>query len=214
MKFPKNLYQGYQNINKSALVQNKDYSPEALSEFENILNGCQPLAENNERFETVKDIYNSTRFRYQQLIRGTPIECTILWTESKSIVSWFNLRGIIYLNYDHGKSKYRVQLHRNLDPNAPAIPQQQTFERRPFNRFNDRPQQFNRNTRAATEQKQSSSMDLGLGEFPTLNVKPSTNAAPVINSFVSAGNYDALLTVEDDIEQFSGEDDDETIIIL
>jgi hypothetical protein len=115
MKFPKALYHGYQIIRNCALVKNKDFSTEALQEFETMLNSCQPQLADMERFNTVKDFYNTSKYNFQRFIRNTALECTILWTESKSIVSWFHLRGVIYLSYDVKNQKYHVQLHRNLE---------------------------------------------------------------------------------------------------
>lgn len=142
MKFPKQLYNGYRAIVNCRLIKSQDYSPQALREFETILNDCQPLTEHMERFNTVKDFYNTNKYNYQKFIRGTQLECTILWTESKSIVNWFQLRGVIYLSYDYRDNQYRVELHRNLDTN-----------------------------RAVTDLKRDDGhvVDLRLEEFPTLN---------------------------------------------
>lgn len=125
MKFPKNLFNGYKLIKDCKLVKNKDYTQEALCEFEILLNDAQPMPEDMERFSTVKDYYNVLKNSYQKFIRDTPLECTILWTESKSIVNWFDLRGIVYLRYDLQTSKYSIQLHRNMD--KPVLQKPITF---------------------------------------------------------------------------------------
>lgn len=118
MHFPKELFNAYQAIKNCALVKNKDYSPAALSEFESLLNDAQPTEDHKERFLTVKDIYNMNKFGFQKYIRGAG-DFLILWTESKSIVNWFHLRGLVYLSYDHKENQYKVQRHRNLDSDNP-----------------------------------------------------------------------------------------------
>lgn len=114
MRFPNKLFRSYHEICSSRLVKNKDCSQEALTEFENLINGCQPDNSNPlevERFKTVKDFYNVLAYSYLKFIRGTQLECTILWTESRTIVSWFQLKGLVYLNYDKSVNKYKIQLH-------------------------------------------------------------------------------------------------------
>ncbi len=114
MKFPKQLYNGYINIKDSRLVRDHDYTPKSLLEFQTMLNDSQPTAFDMERYLTVKDFYTSNKRGYARFIRGTTLECTVLWTESKSIINWFGLGGIVYLNYNSDTAKYAVELHRHL----------------------------------------------------------------------------------------------------
>jgi hypothetical protein len=143
MHFPKHLYHGYQSIKNCALVRNKSYTQETLKEFETMLNSSQPRDDCMEKFITVKDFYNANKFGFQKFIKGSPLECTILWTESKSIVNWFHLRGIVYLSYDHKNNRYRVQLHRNLE---------------------------NGEQPADGEQRYGERVDLGVGNLPNVKV--------------------------------------------
>ena len=91
-----------------------DYSPNAMKVFEALLNSSQPTESDMDRYNTVKDMYNTAKYKYQYFIRGTDLECTILWTECRSIINWFNLRGRIYMEYDKESRTYKVQLHRNF----------------------------------------------------------------------------------------------------
>lgn len=119
MKFPREVFIGYKAIQSCSLVRNKDTKPEALKEFENLLNSAQPQSGCSwlERYETIKDIYIAKKNYYSNFIKGTSLECTILWTESKLIVSWFGLGGIVHISYDTTARRYVVKLHRNLENN-------------------------------------------------------------------------------------------------
>lgn len=153
MKFPKNLYQGYQLLKTCSLVQKRDYSAAALQEFVDILNSCQPNPEDMDRFSTVKDFYNASKHEYLKYIRNSHLECTVPWTESKTIVNWFRLNGVVYLSYDYISNKYNIQAHRALgvsDVNN-AVSNSETVPQKKYRELQN-------------------IIDLRLSEFPTLPV--------------------------------------------
>jgi len=164
MHFPKFLFDGYQKLKACALVSTKKVTPETMKEFEDLLNGCQPK-EKIQEYSLIKDLYNTNRHGYTAFVRGNSMECSLMWTESKTIVNWFRLRNIVYLSYDRTSGQYKVEPHRGGDGS-------------------DRP------TRSDIEGQEivprpTKRVDLGLDQFPGLMVRaykiPLRTEAPIVD---------------------------------
>lgn len=114
MKFSQKLFESYKRIRNCALIKQKIVNEKTIAEFESILNDAQPKTDDElYEFGYVKFYYNINKTGYKQCIANTNGECTVLWTESKFIVSWFRLNGSIYISYDPKTHLYSVQPHNN-----------------------------------------------------------------------------------------------------
>jgi hypothetical protein len=108
MGFPQYLINGYLLLQNSELVKQKNVSPESLSEFERILNNIQPKDEDMAKYDMIKTLYNSNKMKFIRFIRESYSSCAVLWTESKAIVTWFDLSNLIYITWDN--RRFRVEL--------------------------------------------------------------------------------------------------------
>jgi hypothetical protein len=109
MKLPRTLYVGYNLLKKSRVAVKKENDEEALSYFQNILNEAQPKAPEElilHRF--VKGMYNENKHRFLSFIKNTSFECLVLWTESRSIVNYLGLRGVVYTKWTGKETLYSV----------------------------------------------------------------------------------------------------------
>jgi hypothetical protein len=121
MKYPSKLFQNYRAIKNCGLIKTKIVSEENLNEFEDLLNASQPCLDNDSdesiKYNSMKEFYLLNKHKFIDLIRNTKLECLILWTESKSIINWFHLSGIVYLSYNYESKLYSIQEHRNINKN-------------------------------------------------------------------------------------------------
>lgn len=109
MKLPRTLYVGYNLLKKSRVAVKKENDEEALSYFQNILNEAQPKTPEDlilHRF--VKGMYNENKHRFLSFIKNTSFECLVLWTESRSIVNYLGLRGVVYTKWTGKETLYSV----------------------------------------------------------------------------------------------------------
>jgi hypothetical protein len=111
MKLPRNLYVGYNLLKKSRVVVKRNDDKEALGYFENILNEAQPkTSEDLILHQFVKGMYNENKHRFLSFIKNTSFECMVLWTESRSIVNFLGLRGVVYTKWVNAKASYSVTI--------------------------------------------------------------------------------------------------------
>lgn len=109
MKLPRTLYVGYNLLKKSRLVVKKETDEEALSYFQNILNEAQPnTPEDLILHQLVKGMYNENKHRFLSFIKNTSFECLVLWTESRSIVNYLGLRGVVYTKWTGKETLYSI----------------------------------------------------------------------------------------------------------
>lgn len=109
MKLPKQLFVGYNLLKKSRLALKKQNDDESLSYFKKILNKAQPVTEEDKiRHQLIKGMYNENKFKFLNFIRHSSMECFIMWTESKAIVNFMNLRGIAYIRWQGKDDLYDV----------------------------------------------------------------------------------------------------------
>jgi hypothetical protein len=109
MKLPRTLYVGYNLLKKSRVAVKKENDEEALSYFQNILNEAQPTTpEDIALHRFVKGMYNENKHRFLSFIKNTSFECLVLWTESRSIVNYLGLRGVVYAKWTGKETLYSV----------------------------------------------------------------------------------------------------------
>jgi len=116
MKLPRTLYVGYNLLKKSRVTVKKENDEEALRYFQNILNEAQPATPEDiilHRF--VKGMYNENKHRFLSFIKNTSFECLVLWTESRSIVNYLGLRGVVYTKWTGKDTLYSVTQFQSTD---------------------------------------------------------------------------------------------------
>lgn len=109
MKLPKTLYVGYNLLKRSRVSVKKENDEDALLYFQNILNDAQPKTPEDfilHRF--VNGMYNENKHRFLSFIKNTNFECLVLWTESRSIVNYLGLRGVVYTKWTGKETMYSV----------------------------------------------------------------------------------------------------------
>ena len=99
MRLPKSLYTGYRLLKKSRAVVSKQNDKEAITYFQNILNAAQPKEEDFELYKIVKSMFNENKYKFLKFITDTKFECWVLWTDSRSIINYFKLRGVLYIKW-------------------------------------------------------------------------------------------------------------------
>lgn len=117
MSLPKRLYDTYRSIQNCALLKNNDVSESALKEFENLLNESQPNTEDEQKYQfVVRGMYHSNPVGFTKYVSGprNNVGALILWTESKRIVAYFNLKRRIHISWDKETKLYVVTLHKNM----------------------------------------------------------------------------------------------------
>lgn len=116
-RYPKNLFENFNNLKHCDLVKNKIYTDETLSQFEKFLNDAQPNLNLGDEVLSrfCKNLYRGKSELFMNLIRNQNSECLVLWTESKQIVRFFQLYRYIYIQYDKDTCLYKVLKHRRLD---------------------------------------------------------------------------------------------------
>jgi hypothetical protein len=116
MKLPRTLYVGYNLLKKSRVAVKKENDEEALSYFQNILNEAQPTTpEDIALHRFVKGMYNENKHRFLSFIKNTSFECLVLWTESRSIVNYLGLRGVVYAKWTGKETLYSVTQFQSTD---------------------------------------------------------------------------------------------------
>lgn len=107
------LARAYQLIQDSALIKNRDNSPAALREFEQILNQAGDAAPEVHR--VVHDLYLGNRYGFHHFVRDTANEALVLLTDARSIVGWFRLKELVYLREvtRDGRVEFRANVFRD-----------------------------------------------------------------------------------------------------
>lgn len=109
MSLPKNLFRGYQQLKNSRLVQKRSTDADALTHFQTILNAAQPANEKEQIiYDLVKLMYNADKRAFLQMVRKNKLACLVLWTESRAIVDFLNLRQIAYIKWNGRETLYSV----------------------------------------------------------------------------------------------------------
>lgn len=113
MKLPRSLYVGYNLLKKSRVAVKKENDEEALVYFQNILNEAQPSTPDDILLHKfVKGMYNENKYKFLSFIKNTSHECLVLWTESKAIINYLGLRGVVYVKWTGKETLYSVsQFH-------------------------------------------------------------------------------------------------------
>lgn len=174
-KLPQNLYLAYKMLTQTALVKNKNYTEAELNKFEVILNTSLPLDENRTEYNLIKFLHHTNEFGFGKLVEGNVAEATVLWTDARTIVRWFDLSGILYLSYDRQSGQYRAKPHKKLvDDDGKLLYPFVLGKKLPHLEYNDkRPYGYKRDHRPF--KKRAPVPTNNAETFPSLDSKPSSS---------------------------------------
>ena len=102
----------YQRIRSCKLLVDKTLERENIEEFQQLLNEAQPPADQSEQRSMIQFLYRKHPSNFCQFLARSNLNSYILWTEAKSIVMHFGLRGVVYVKWD--TDKYVCSLHKNV----------------------------------------------------------------------------------------------------
>lgn len=116
MSLPERIIESYEKIKNSDLILNKVLSEENIIEFQNNLNYAQPENDDELKMQSlVQYMYKANPINFIKFLLRSRLHHLILWTESKCIVKYFGIYGIVYIKWDD--NQYKCQMHKNADKN-------------------------------------------------------------------------------------------------
>lgn len=132
MVLPQYLYNAYKKLSSCSVVKSHRTSEYALYEMDDIINSAFPSCydtEGNAQKDLIRTMYlaNQTEFIKYITNSSNKLNALILWTESRRIVLYFKLNGIVNIIFDDKTKKYKTVLCKpNLYSDMPHKPTQQT----------------------------------------------------------------------------------------
>ena len=111
MSINNKLYNCYKKILNCSLVKTKEINKENLEEFEVLLNSSLPNGNDEVAQHTFcRTMYYSNPAGFVRYIsfKKNRVSSFILWTESKKIVRYFGLQGLVHLTWNKETGKYVV----------------------------------------------------------------------------------------------------------
>lgn len=167
MRLPKSLYTGYRLLKKSRAVLSKQNDKEAITYFQNILNSAQPSEEDFELYKFVKSMFNENKYKFLKFIADTKFECWILWTDSRSIINHFKLRGVLYIKWLGKDDLYSVsEFVSNKGRLSTEPPKNSSIFKNKFHIEAPIPEQTAAQTASELEQKNESDQKQSWGDSP------------------------------------------------
>lgn len=134
INLPNALYHNYRKISKSNLVKEDNPTGDCYEYVEKLLNAASPdpSSSHYEREMTMKQFVRSLyelnpnkRYNgYINLVKGTYLECTILWTPPMSIMKHFNLFHKAYIKWNNETKTFSVTKYvsnKNSNICTPAV---------------------------------------------------------------------------------------------
>jgi hypothetical protein len=126
MSLPQRIYELGRDVANSALVKTHVVNTENVAEFTALLNQAWPVdeVEMNQR-NLVRAMYYSNPAGFLQYISSPKnrVRSLILWTESKQIVKFYRLQGVVHVSWNEDTKDYLVtqylsRAERGLEPFA------------------------------------------------------------------------------------------------
>jgi hypothetical protein len=113
---PQYVYDNYKDIRDSDLILKKTINVNNVGDFEKQLNDAQPKTEDDQKNRSlIQYLYRKNPTNFCRFLVRSRLSHLILWTESKCIVRYFGLKGLVYVKWDD--KEYKCSLHKNIDDN-------------------------------------------------------------------------------------------------
>jgi hypothetical protein len=109
------LRNNYQRIRNCKLLVDKTLYDDNIEEFQQLLNESQPTTD-QEMYQRsmVQFLYRKNPSDFCQFLARSGLNSFVLWTEAKSIVMHFGLKGVVYVKWDNDSNSYVCSLHKNV----------------------------------------------------------------------------------------------------
>jgi hypothetical protein len=109
MRIPQLLYTAQQQVAKARIVAKKEVDADSLAHLEAIINAAQPSSpEDLAQQRLIKGLYSEDKNAFMRFVKGKKFESVLLWTESRAIISYLGLKGVVYIRWDNDEKIYRV----------------------------------------------------------------------------------------------------------
>ena len=110
---PKRIQNAYFQLHKSRLLSKSHLDNDAIQHFEKILNSSLPVNDYEQNiYYFVKDLYYDDPSKFLNYINNSNLQCLILYTNNKNIITHFNLQYKVYINWNTTEKKYIVEIYK------------------------------------------------------------------------------------------------------
>ena len=111
---PKRIQNAYYQLYKSRLISKGHLDNDAILHFEKILNSSLPVNKYEHNiYYLIKDLYYDDNSKFLNYINNSNLQCLILYTNNKNIITHFQLQYKVYINWNAIKKKYIVELYKS-----------------------------------------------------------------------------------------------------
>lgn len=141
MSLPKRLYDTFCKVKSCSVVVEGKTTPEALQEFQDLVNEAQPVDDVEEQQKNmVKSMYHSNHIGFMRYVSDdrNRVGALVLLTESKRIVDYFNLRNKVHISWDRENKRYTASLHNRIGVAANNASTTNTRSKDKYNNKNGR----------------------------------------------------------------------------
>ena len=112
------LYQCYKKVAVCNLVKTREATVENITEFKQLLNDSLPRDSTEAAMKSfTRGLYNSNQVGFLKYItnKDNRVSSLILWTESKRIVRYFRLSGLVFILWNDAENRYDVSVAENKE---------------------------------------------------------------------------------------------------
>jgi hypothetical protein len=111
---PKRIQNAYYQLYKSRLISKGHLDNDAILHFEKILNSSLPVNKYEHNiYYLIKDLYYDDNSKFLNYINNSNLQCLILYTNNKNIITHFQLQYKVYINWNAIEKKYIVELYKS-----------------------------------------------------------------------------------------------------
>jgi hypothetical protein len=100
--FPGRLYDSFKKVKSSRLVSRHEVDDDSIRHFEHYLNASVALSEREMGArEIIRACFQDLGYKhFFRLIKKNKMECTVLYLDPRSIITYLNLIGLVFLSFD------------------------------------------------------------------------------------------------------------------
>jgi hypothetical protein len=119
---PKRIQNSYFQLHKSRLLSKGHLDNDAIKHFEKILNSSLPVNDYEQNiYYFVKDLYYDDPSKFLNYINNSNLQCLILYTNNKNIITHFNLQYKVYINWNTAEKKYIVEIYKSKNSSSNTL---------------------------------------------------------------------------------------------
>jgi hypothetical protein len=119
---PKRIQNAYFQLHKSRLLSKGHLDNDAIKHFEKILNSSLPVNDYEQNiYYFVKDLYYDDPSKFLNYINNSNLQCLILYTNNKNIITHFNLQYKVYINWNTKEKKYIIEIYKSKNSSSNTL---------------------------------------------------------------------------------------------